>query len=90
MFAIRALGPAPRRYRESMQRLIEIQTLAKPFMVKLWNYNVTARQEIDCHFEDDLFYRQKMQEQFSAIATILEEIKEDIPVSTTPLSGSNC
>lgn len=77
MFSIRMLGPAPQRYNESMQRLIEIQNLAKPFMVALWHYNATARKEIECAL-NDATYEAAMIEQYSRIGDFLEQIKQDI------------
>jgi hypothetical protein len=78
MFSIRMLGPVPRRYEGSMQRLIEIQKLARPFMIALWQYNATARKEIECRLDDDASYETAMNAQYSRLVTFLEEVKRGI------------
>jgi hypothetical protein len=78
MFSIRMLGPVPQRYDESMQRLIEIQNIAGPFMAALWHYNAIARKEIECSLEDDVSYEASMNAQYLRVATLLEEAKRGV------------
>jgi ABC-type multidrug transport system fused ATPase/permease subunit len=85
MFSIRMLGPTPQRYEESMQRLIEIQNLAKPFMAALWHYNVTARKEIECKLDDDASYEAAMNAQYLRISHFLEKVRQGI-VNSKPSS----
>jgi hypothetical protein len=76
MFSIRALGPTPQRFEDSMTRLIEIQAITKPFMEKHWSYNTIAREEIESTFSNPSKYKADMGKQYSRIATLIEEIKK--------------
>jgi hypothetical protein len=75
MFNINFLGPIPSGHEGSLTRLIEIQQLATPFMRKLWKFNMIARKEIECEFEDDTTYFLMMGEKFSHVALLFEELK---------------
>ena len=78
VFAIRALGPAPRGYADSVDRLSKIQTLAKPFLHKLRHYQATARIEIECPFSDFESYLERMNHHDEKVTKILNEVRHDI------------
>jgi hypothetical protein len=72
---IQFLGPVPLDRGGSLVRLIDIQQLATPFMRKLWQFNMMARKEIECQFGDDPAYFLMMEEKFSHVRLLFEELR---------------
>ena len=75
MHKIRSLGPVENGVYGSLDRLIEIQVVATPFMRKVWEFNIVARGEIDCDIRDANDYLQKMSEKFSELEKFLRELR---------------
>jgi hypothetical protein len=75
MFHIKFLGPIPSERDGALIRLIEIQQLATPFMRKLWQFNMIGRKEIECEFVDETAYFLMMDEKFSKVLLLFEELR---------------
>jgi hypothetical protein len=72
---IRFLGPIANGMYGPLDRLIEIQRIATPFMQKSWEFNVVARKEIECALRDDGEYLVAMNAHFSQLRTFLTTLR---------------
>lgn len=60
----------------NLKVLLKIVEATTPYMQKLWVFNTLCRKEIDCGFENDQQYLQKMNEYFGRMETyVLDLIK---------------
>lgn len=76
MLDIRFLGAIPSGELGPLIRLSEIQKRVTPFMQKQWRFNIIARKEIECEFRDDASYFSMMDEKFSHVAVVFEDLKQ--------------
>ena len=73
--SIRFLGPIESGIYGPLNRLIEIQRIATPFMQKLWEFNIIARKEIECGLADDKKYLIAMNAKFSQLENFMTELR---------------
>jgi len=63
-------------------RLAEVQSLATDFMRMLWKFNIVARREIECSFDNDNAYFFAMDERYSRVSKALTETYEKMKAGT--------
>jgi hypothetical protein len=73
---IQSLGAIPPGPDGRLSRLIEIQKMATPFMRRLWEFNIVARKEIECEFKNSQAFYSMMDEKFSHVQVIFEELRD--------------
>lgn len=71
---VKFLGPIPEGQVDRLVRLKKIQELTVPFMRKMWRFNVTAREEIECQLEDHDAYCVMVEEKYGHIASALDDL----------------
>ncbi|BBB61831.1 hypothetical protein UNDKW_3558 [Undibacterium sp. KW1] len=80
-YAIAMLPPVENSNEARIIRLQEIQAHARPFMRTLWQFNISARKEIDCGLPNESTYLAMMNNQFDKVDIFFKELQKNMKIS---------
>lgn len=84
---IQLLGPLGDNVDEVLPRFLQILRRCEPYMKKLWEFNILARDEIECGFQDKQEYLTMVTERFSHVFAVIEKLSSHSGLSTQGVSS---